>query len=87
MGRKTVKGVDHIELPTIESQRELYLAMANAAHPCQFIGIAINSRIVDEAAYQKEKARIEAEWNLPATDVFREGAEPLVNAACALLDD
>ena len=40
-----------------------------------------------EAAYQKEKARIEAEWNLPATDVFREGAEPLVNAACALLDD
>ena len=51
------------------------------------IGIAINSRQVDEAAYQKEKSRIEAEWNLPATDVFRESAEPLVNAARALLDD
>ena len=87
MGRKMVKGVDHIELPNMESQRDLYLAMANAAHPSQFIGIAINSRNVDEAAYQKEKAHIESEWNLPATDVFRESAEPLVNAARALLDD
>jgi len=87
MGRKRVKGVDHIELPNMETQRDLYLAMANAALPSQFIGIAINSRNVDEAAYKKEKARIEAEWNLPATDVFRESAEPLVNASRALLDD
>ena len=87
MGRKMVKGVDHIELPNMETQRDLYLAVANAAHPCKFIGIAINSRQVDEAAYQKEKSRIEAEWNLSATDVFRESAEPLVNAARALLDD
>ena len=87
MGRNMAKGANHIELPTMESQRELYLAMANAAHPCRFIGVAINSRKVDEAAYHAEKDRIEAEWNLPATDVFREGAEPLLNAACALLDD
>ena len=82
-----VKGVDHIPLLPMESQRDLYLAMANAAHPCRFIGVAINSRKVDEAAYHAEKDRIEAEWNLPATDVFREGTVPLVNAACALLDD
>jgi len=87
MGRKMVKGVDHIALPSMESQRDLYLAMANAAHPCQFIGVAINSRKVDEATYHAEKDRIEAEWNLPVTDVFREGAEPLVNVACALLND
>ena len=87
MGRKKVKGVDHIALPPMESQRDLYLAMANAAHPCQFIGVAINSRKVDEAAYQKEKTRIETKWNLPATDVFREGAEPLVNAARGMLED
>jgi uncharacterized NAD-dependent epimerase/dehydratase family protein len=60
--------------------------MANAAHPCEFIGVAINSRNVDDDAYQKEKARIEAEWNLPATDVFRDGAEPLVNAARGKLE-
>jgi len=90
MGRKMVKGVDHIELPNMETQRDLYLAMANAAHlsqSCQLIGIAINSRNVNEAAYRAEKARIEAEWNLPATDVFREGPEPLVNAARRMLED
>ncbi len=87
MGRKMVKGVDHIALPEMESQRDLYLASAIAAHPCQFIGIAINSRNVDAVAYQKEKARIVNEWNLPATDVFREGPEPLVNAARAMLED
>ncbi len=87
MGRKNVKGVDHIALPDMESQRDLVHAMANAAHPCEFIGVAINSRNVDSSSYQKEKSRIEAEWNLPATDVFREGAEPLVNAARGMLED
>ena len=87
MGRKKVKGVDHIELPTIESQRELYLAMANMAQPCNFIGVAINSRHADQAAYRAEQARIEAEWNLPACDVFREGVTPLVEAARQMLDD
>ena len=87
MGRKRVKGADHIELPNMEIQRDLYLAMANAALPSQFIGIAINSRNVAEAAYKKEKARIEDKWNLPATDVFRESAEPLVNAARGMLED
>ena len=87
MGRKTAKGADHIELPTIESQRELYLAMANAAHPCRFIGVAINSRCVEESAYLAERDRIESEWKLPACDVFRENAEPLVNAVLEMLKD
>jgi uncharacterized NAD-dependent epimerase/dehydratase family protein len=80
LGRAQVKGVDHVELPSMESQRDLYLAMANAAHGCQFIGISINSRNADEQAYRAEKDRIESEWNLPACDVFRETATPLVNA-------
>ena len=87
MGRKTAKGADHIELPTIESQRELYLAMANTAHPCRFIGVAISSRCVEEAAYLAERDRIESEWKLPACDVFRENAEPLVNAVLEMLKD
>ncbi len=80
MGRKMAKGASHIKLPTMESQRELYLSMANAAHPCRFIGVAINSRCADESAYRAERDRIESEWNLPACDVFRKNAEPLVNA-------
>jgi len=86
LGRTQVKGVDHIELPPMESQRDLYLAMANAAHDCRFIGISINSRNTDEKAYRKEKDRIESEWDLPACDVFRENAGPLVNAVKAQID-
>ncbi len=80
MGRTMAKGANHIPLPTIESQRELYLSMANTAHPCRFIGVAINSRKVDESAYRAEQKRIESEWCLPACDVFREDAGPLVDA-------
>ena len=87
MGRNMAKGTNHIELPTMESQRELYLAMANTAHPCRFIGVAINSRCAEEAAYRAERDRIESEWNLPACDVFRENAEPLVDAVLEMLKD
>ena len=87
MGRNMAKGANHIELPTMESQRELYLAMANAAHPCRFIGVAINSRCAEKTAYRAERDRIESEWNLPACDVFRENAEPLVDAVLEMLKD
>ncbi len=87
MGRNMAKGANHIELPTMESQRELYLAMANTAHPCRFIGVAINSRCAEEAAYRAERDRIESKWNLPACDVFRENAEPLVDAVLEMLKD
>ncbi|MDP6794267.1 MAG: DUF1611 domain-containing protein [Verrucomicrobiota bacterium] len=87
MGRKMAKGAATVALPTINSQRELYLAMANAAHPCRFIGVAINSRTVDEAAYLAERDRIQTEWNLPACDVFRENAVPLVNAAIKMVKE
>ena len=80
MGREMTKGAAHVELPPMEMQRDLYLGMANAAHPCRFIGVAINSRAADESAYRAERDRIESEWNLPACDVFRENAEPLVKA-------
>jgi len=87
LGRTQVKGVDHIELPSMEAQKDLYLKMANAAHSCRFIGVSINSRNTDEMTYRKEKERIESEWNLPACDVFRENAEPLVKAVQAQIKD
>ena len=54
--------------------------MANTAHPCRFIGVAINSRRVDDVTYRAEQKHIESEWGLPACDVFREDAGPLVDA-------
>ena len=87
MSRQNVKGVESIPLPPMETQRDLYHALAKTAGPCEFIGIAINSRKVDEQTYRTEKARLEAEWNLPATDIFRDGVEPLVKAAQDMLED
>jgi len=87
MGRKIAKGAAHVELPSMESQRELYHAMANAAHPCRFIGVAINSRTAEEPAYRAERDRIKSEWNLPAWDVFRENAEPLGDAVLEMRKD
>jgi uncharacterized NAD-dependent epimerase/dehydratase family protein len=87
LGRTQVKGVEHIELPSMESQKDFYLAMANAAHSCRFVGVSINSRNGDENTYRKEKERIESEWGLPACDVFREDAGPLVNAVKAQISN
>ena len=87
LGRTQVKGVEHIELPSMESQKDLYLAMANAAHSCRFVGVSINSRNADERTYRKEKERIESEWGLPACDVFREDAGPLVKAVKAQINN
>ena len=87
MGRKMAKGAAHVELPSMESQRDLYLAMANAAHPCRFIGVAINSRTAEEPAFRAERDRIESEWNLPACDVFRKNAAPLVETVLEMLKD
>ncbi len=87
MGRKMAKGAAHVELPLMESQRELYHAMANAANPCRFIGVAINSRTAEEPAYRAERDRIKSEWNLPACDVFLENAEPLVDAVLEMRKD
>ena len=36
---------------------------------------------------KKEKERIESEWNLPVCDVFRENAEPLIQAVQAQIKD
>ena len=44
-------------------------------------------RCAEEAAYRAERDRIESEWNLPACDVFRENAEPLVDAVLEMLKD
>ena len=85
LGRTHVKGLEHIPLPSLDETAELYRALANAAHPCHFLGVAINSRGADEAAFAAEKNRVETLLGLPACDVVREGPGILVTAARRLL--
>ncbi|MSU43631.1 MAG: DUF1611 domain-containing protein [Pedosphaera sp.] len=84
MGRTHVNGLDHIPLLPLDQLIALYHTVANVAHPCRFIGVAINSRRVSDAQYREERARVERELNLPACDIFRDSAAPLVEAVQSL---
>lgn len=83
-GRETVKEMDHMHIPDHDAVMELCLKAANIMHPCEFIGININSRLLNDEAYRKEKALMEDRYQLPVTDVYRESAEPFCDAILAL---
>ncbi len=83
-GRKQVKGLDNVDLPTIASQLDACLVMANLRHPCKFIGFAINTRRLTEVEADAQIAEIESEFKLPACDVYRHGADKLVQACMDL---
>lgn len=80
MGRTTVYGMDHVQLPSLARYKELYETMANTQFPCKVIGVGINGRKFSDREVDEERKRIEAELRLPACDVLRHGPGPLVEA-------
>ncbi len=46
-----------------------------------------NRSKAEEKAFRDESDRIETEWNMPACDVFRKNAEPLVETVLEMLKD
>jgi uncharacterized NAD-dependent epimerase/dehydratase family protein len=79
-GRTQVKGLDGVDIPSMKDQMAAYLVNANLRHPCKFVGVAINTRNLDADEANAEIARIESTLGLPACDVYRTGAEKLVDA-------
>jgi uncharacterized NAD-dependent epimerase/dehydratase family protein len=59
---------------------DLYETMAKPMRPSKVIGIALNTRGMDEAAAQAAIKQAEAESGLPATDAVRYGADKLFQA-------
>lgn len=82
--REVTKGLDHVPLSSLETVMRLNEAMASARHPCRVIGIAMNSRLVDDAQAAAERERIRQTFGLPVCDVLRHGADELVEACIAL---
>lgn len=82
-GRKQVKGFDNIDIPPMKDQMRACEVMANLRHPCKIIGIAINTRFQSQDEALAEVARAEEVYGLPACDVYRTGAEKLVQASIA----
>lgn len=85
-GRNVVKGFNDFPLPTMRQQWDVYLANANLRHPCQMIGIAVNTRYLDADSARRELDRVEEAFGVPACDVYREGPAKLVDACLAYHD-
>jgi uncharacterized NAD-dependent epimerase/dehydratase family protein len=60
--------------------------MSNVHQPCKIIGIGINSRRLSQEEAAHERARVKAEFGLPACDVIRDGPDELVDAIIAFRD-
>lgn len=84
VGRDHVKGLDGITIPDLSRQLEFFLTAANFRHPCRLIGVAINTRVLTPEQAAAEVAKAEQVFGVPACDVYRDGADKLVQASLEL---
>ena len=79
-GRKTVSGMDHISLPSLEKLKKLYESLADWDSFQGVIGISLNCRNVSQEEAQKQKGELSDTFGLPVCDVIIDGPELLVKA-------
>lgn len=80
-GRDYVKGLDQKAIPPLGQLMDAYRTLANLRHPCKIIGIAVNTRTLSPEQADAEIQRVQAQFGLPACDVYRQGADVLIDAA------
>ncbi len=79
--RTHMRGLPGYSLPSLEQLRDTALPLAQVANPaCQVVGISVNTRHMSEDEARAYLAEVSARLELPATDPFRFGAGPLVDA-------
>ncbi|HWL08407.1 MAG TPA: DUF1611 domain-containing protein [Planctomicrobium sp.] len=83
-GRPYVKGMPHIPLKSLERYRELYESLASERCPSEVIGVAMNGRHITPDQAEREKKDVSARLGLPVCDVYRDGADILVDAVLQL---
>jgi len=83
-GRAEVVGLEPMPIPPLVEVVAAYLSVANLQHPCRFIGVAINSCLLSNDEFIREKESVQERLNLPAWDVVREGSDGLVEEALKL---
>lgn len=82
-GRKMMRGSKDTPVLPPEKLIPLYEAVAAPVFPTKVVGIALNLRVLDDAAARREVEKVTAATGLPTTDVIKFGAAPLVDAVLA----
>ncbi len=77
--REHMRGLPTYPLPDLKTCMELNLTMARITNPdVKFVGISVNTSQLSETEAAEYLAKVEAEFNLPAVDPFREGVSRIV---------
>jgi uncharacterized NAD-dependent epimerase/dehydratase family protein len=80
VGRTAVAGIEHVTLPSLTQILHLNEMLASLERDCPVIGVAMNSRRVSPEEAEHERRRVSGQLDLPVVDVFRHGADELVDA-------
>jgi len=79
--REHMRGLPTYPLPDLKTCMELNLTMARITNPdAKFVGISVNTSQLSETDAKAYLTKVEAEFNLPAVDPFREGVSRIVEA-------
>jgi uncharacterized NAD-dependent epimerase/dehydratase family protein len=79
--RTHMRGLPDYDLPSLPALRDAALMMARVVNPdVKIIGIAINTKEMEESAALEYLASVEAQMGLPTTDPIRLGVARLVDA-------
>lgn len=82
-GETTVDGDERFSIPPLAELVELHERLSLLARPARVLGIALNTRSLDDGAARVAIATAEAETGLPADDPVRFGAGKLLEAVAA----
>lgn len=78
-GREVVGGLEHVPLPSLQRQIELFETMGSIHQPCRTIAVAMNGRNLTPEQATVTAQRVESELNLPVVDVVRDGPDRLLD--------
>lgn len=79
--RTHMRGLPDYPIPSPEAIRDMALPLARIANPaCEVVGLSVNTKALGEDEARRCVEDMGARMGLPATDPFRFGAGPLVDA-------
>jgi len=82
--RPATHGMEYVPLTPLAKLVEVYETMANLMGPSKVIGVAMNSRRLNDEQAEAEREKVRAELGMPVCDVIRHGADDLVEAILAM---